>query len=133
MSGKIMKKSLRNSWVKALRSGKFKQTTACLERISTVTGKTVGNCCLGVLCHVAGVTRQKPKKDWGEYNNEIMFGRGNNASTGMIPSPTAYKLGLTDKMMEVLAHMNDSGKQKNGKRHTFKSIADFIEVRLKAA
>ncbi len=46
--GKV-KKQLRDKWVKALRSGKYKQGTAWLR-------KHEQHCCLGVLCEVAGYT-----------------------------------------------------------------------------
>lgn len=46
--GVIVNKQLRDEWVAALRSGKYKQTTGALFR-----GEAC--CCLGVLCRVAGV------------------------------------------------------------------------------
>lgn len=41
-----MKKEIRNKWLKALRSGKFKQGQGALRTVGT------GHCCLGVLCEV---------------------------------------------------------------------------------
>ena len=37
----------RKQWIEALKSGKYKQTTQVL-------GNTVGHCCLGVACEIAG-------------------------------------------------------------------------------
>lgn len=52
-----MDKSVRNKWVKYLRSGKYSQTTGILQDDN-------GYCCLGVLCRLAedsGIT--VPKED----------------------------------------------------------------------
>lgn len=46
-----MKRTIRNRWVEALRSGKYQQATGTLTAI-TPAGK-VGHCCLGVLTEIA--------------------------------------------------------------------------------
>ena len=45
-----MNKEIKDKWVTALRSGKYKQTTGALRRV-TADGES-GFCCLGVLCDV---------------------------------------------------------------------------------
>lgn len=41
------------AWVKALRSGEYKQTTGALRRSSATETMPEGYCCLGVLCDIA--------------------------------------------------------------------------------
>ncbi len=43
-----MNKRVKNKWVKALRSGKYKKTTGALRK--NLGKDKVGYCCLGVLC-----------------------------------------------------------------------------------
>lgn len=129
----VMDKKLRAKWIRALRSGKYRKATGSLEKISVRSGKTLGNCCLGVLCRITKQRALKPVKfNDGRYNDSLCFIRAGNDS--FLPEATAKRLGLTRKMQELLAQMNDGGiKQKGGRPHNFKSIADFIKVRLKAA
>lgn len=54
----MMDKKLKRAWIKALRSGKYKQGPGVLEKVDA-KGR-VTNCCLGVLCRVAGVRASRP-------------------------------------------------------------------------
>lgn len=93
-------------WVKALRSGKFKQ---CREKL--FDGK--GYCCLGIVCVLAGM---KPKKK----GNSFYFGKERSYLPrtaerwlGVEHNPTiGYRLATT---------LNDEN------RHSFSKIADEIE------
>lgn len=129
----VMDKKLRTRWIRALRSGKYRKTVGYLEKVSTVSGKTLGNCCLGVLCRITDQKFIKHKTiDGVYYVPGLSVIRPGNS--GLIPPSIGKKFGLTMKMQILLAALNDGRiKQKNGKIHTFKSIADFIKVRLKAA
>lgn len=46
-----MKKEVAKKWVKALRSGKYKQGYGCLKQTNLKKNKTY-HCCLGVLCEL---------------------------------------------------------------------------------
>lgn len=99
-----MTPELKARWVKALRSGRYKQAKSYAGFL--VNGKE-HNCCLGVLARIArcatfnGVDRKVP--------------RLNNANG--TPLPLAV---LNPSMQLTLAEMNDSPQ-------SFAFIADFIE------
>jgi hypothetical protein len=62
-----MKKTIMNKWVKALRSGKYKQ---CREKLCNVNGQTGEEsfCCLGVLTDLYLKDRKQQKKGPGIKN-----------------------------------------------------------------
>lgn len=100
-----MKKSVR-LWLKALRSGEFKQGFGKLGN------SKVGYCCLGVACVVA------------RENGVISRFNGQG---GFLPEKVKDWLGLRNSGGEYgnnsLVHLNDS------KNKTFDEIADVIEKR----
>ena len=99
-----MKVKWKRLWIKALRSGKFKQTERMLH-------DRKGYCCLGVLCKVMEPnTKWKSNKE-GAYlfEEEQMFPPARIMKEATLRKPSA----------RVLAKMNDKGK-------TFKQIAAFI-------
>lgn len=123
-----MKIEVAKKWVKALRSGKYKQTTGALCE----DGKY---CCLGVLCEVAIKDGVKIKReeltDGGGDVYQVLFG----GSTGTLPDRVAKYAGMSkDKTVETapfeevdasledqLVTLNDTEK------YSFKKIATFIE------
>lgn len=119
-----MKKKIAVRWVAALRSDKFKQTTAYLHNKD-------GYCCLGVLCElaVASGVIPKPEEDQDgvfEYGSsgiqqtlpvEVMDWAGIDTTTG------EFKDG--DNSNQELVALNDDG-------HSFKEIADIIEANVSA-
>lgn len=102
-----MDKKLKARWVKALRSGKYKQCTGKL------TDKKGGYCCLGVLQRL--VTRREPPSGWDYSGSEAM-------PLKMRPLNKKVR-GWSDSPHIVLAQMNDGGKN-------FSEIADYIEKNL---
>lgn len=117
-----MKKSVMQKWVKALRSGKYKQGTGYLKQRSP--GKKTQYCCLGVLCEILGAEWQPDPlhatrkvyslDDRGDpTNSNLPFSI--KEAAGMC-SPNGW---LPDD--RNLIDMNDIG----GK--SFKEIADIIE------
>ncbi len=61
-----MNKKLAMKWVKALRSGRYKQATGVLVKTDhdsahgpSIEDKVLGHCCLGVLAEVCGIDREK--------------------------------------------------------------------------
>jgi hypothetical protein len=117
------------AWIKALRSGKYKQGTGFLH---TADDKF---CCLGVACDLAvkkGIIR-KPTKSIAEraFEDYEVYRYGN--LSGLLPKKVMNWLGLSYSAGDFtlgpteyfqtddsLAAMNDSGV-------SFKKIADFIE------
>jgi len=127
-----MKKTVMKKWVKALRSGKFKQTKDALKRTND-QGK-VSHCCLGVLCELYNEEMIKNKKgklkettQSNEYDEKqvthkfdgidsmlpekVMLWSGVNTEEGKFYDPTKPP---------SLVYMNDDGKR-------FTTIANFIE------
>ena len=130
-----MKQNIMKKWVKALRSGKFKQGTGTLKQYNS-KGQ-VKYCCLGVLCELYNQEMKKKKKktlpektknnnscftDWHKHTvfgdkgfdlpKEVMKWSGIETSDGQL----WYTLGD----LSTLSSLNDSGKR-------FKTIANIIE------
>lgn len=104
-----MKKKIMKKWVKALRSGDYKQTTGCLK-------DDTGYCCLGVLCDIY---RKDQKKGFnflnrGTLNETVMKWSGVKTDEGIIGDELEYG-------NERLIEMNDFYKK------SFKQIAKVIE------
>lgn len=97
-----MNPAIKKKWLKALRSGKYKQTRGALRRKSTG-----GMCCIGVLGHVQGV------------NANVMDG----LCSSTLPNQK-YWAGLVFSDFRQLANLNDSY------RWSFKKIADWVEENL---
>jgi hypothetical protein len=111
-----MKPEVKAEWVKALRSGEYRQGTHALR---SLTDKF---CCLGVLCELAvkaGVT-QAPVPSGPSYEYEGAY--------AVPPASTQEWSGLIDQgpgsgAVSELIGANDRGK-------TFAEIADMIEEML---
>ena len=118
---------IKEAWLKALRSGKYRQGT---ERLRTENGF----CCLGVLCDIG------EKKAWEHSNPKLnappewIYVYGDERHVGDLdpdhlavahvqPSKLMKVMGL-DRMAHVqLVEMNDNGM-------SFAQIADWIEDNL---
>ena len=100
-----MDAKIKAKWVKALRSGKYQQGRAFLERAGAY-------CCLGVLCKVMG--RQVEQN---ENHEEIP------------PRAILDAAGLHHKTAQKLADKND-GSGGEDHAHSFNEIAAYIEKRL---
>ena len=107
-----MKEDVMKLWVKALRSGDYKQGRGQLKR-SEKNGNT-RFCCLGVLCDISLLTT------WGQAVDSY-FG-----STGHLTPKVREWSGITSRSGAIfntefaLTTYNDEGK-------TFDEIADIIE------
>jgi hypothetical protein len=126
-----MKNNIMKKWVKALRSGKFKQGTGTLKQFNS-KGQAQ-HCCLGVLCELYNSEMKKNKKKTLSekvYDNDIGFGYTRfNGSADCLPQNVRDWSGIAssygkfyggDTLPEPLADLNDNGKK-------FKTIADIIE------
>lgn len=123
-----MNKRIKTKWLKALRSGDYKQGKNVLHS----AGKR-GNhkfCCLGVLCDLY---LNEKKKDWTEISDD-RYTKLFSSSTKredyiVLPNNVKRWAGLKENNPSVndgintLAGYNDNG-------YTFKQIADIIEKEL---
>lgn len=109
-----MKKDLRDKWIKALRSGNYKQAYYMLEQRDSAN-MNLGNCCLGVLCRVASI---KPSNLGCDGSVEY------DGSTGCLSNFLLGQFELNISQQAELMKLNDD------ERHTFAEIADYIETNL---
>lgn len=139
----LLKPEIKEKWLKALRSGEYKQTTSVLaSKKGYVMNKEVkvkwlealrsgqyqqgtgqlktGTrfCCLGVLCDIYG---QENNLDWSDEYPECLVGM---TPATYLPQEAAFWSELPDKEEKVLAKMNDEA------RADFNTIADYIEANL---
>lgn len=105
-----MDKKLKSKWIKALRSGKYKQARGILLQTNGAM------CCLGVLAHIQGCPKRKL------------------SGQGVTLPPAGFRARLHWRQGLQLASMNDgtycSVDRKLYPRTTFKKIADYIEAHL---
>src|ERR1022692_3350099 len=98
-----MKREIKLRWIKALESGRYKQTTGCLKDDS-------GYCCLGVLCNVLNRGRWD-KDDENSYKGQ----------SGGLPSEIKDLCNITNDQESSLVHLN------NDDQADFKNIAKWIK------
>ncbi len=114
-----MKKAVKKRWIKALRSGEYKQTKCLLHKVDG------SMCCLGVLCDIELDEYWEPicklGSDGGEESVVCYTMRGRSE---MLPSEFSHKIGLLDPEAEELTTMNDV------RDKSFEEIADYIEKEL---
>jgi hypothetical protein len=124
-----MKQNIMKKWVKALRSGKYKQGESYLK--ATWTKQGTKHCCLGVLCELYNDTmKQNKKKCIKETVNKDTVVHKFGQSDTLLPNAVKKWAGLRtndgefkiekDVWTSSLTDMNDFG-------DTFKKIATFIE------
>lgn len=101
-----MNAEVKAKWVKALRSGEYKQTDGGLRENDNF-------CCLGVLCDLYDPTLW----DASTYRVEGACG------VGYPPRTVKEWADLSDEQVEVCAERNDNG-------DSFAQIADYIEANL---
>ena len=107
---KAQQKRNRAKWVKALRSGEYRQAKSVLT-----DGR--GFCCLGVACEISGLGHWDGEFEW-EYH------AGDTQETAFLPFEVKEWLGLStvagDFNRGCLTSLNDNGKK-------FTTIAKIIE------
>lgn len=99
----MMDRAIKKKWLKALRSGRYRQGDMFL-----FNGRTNSFCCLGVL----GVVQRFPVRQ-----------KCADRCTVTLPDENLHG-GLTKSDRNILANMNDGT---NGPQRSFKEIADYIE------
>lgn len=106
-----MNKELKQKWVEALRSGKYKQGKEALRRCEPEESF----CCLGVLCDIVD------PHNWELVDlGDIYTHKG---KSGYPDREIARSVGLDDQFITNLAMANDNGK-------SFEQIAARIEAEL---
>lgn len=100
-----MNAKLKRKWIKALRSGEYKQAECML------LDQHGAMCCLGVLADIQGV-------DWSAIPTKLTSNL-----------PRGFNGGLKRNQRQLLAHKND-GSGNEDHRHTFAEIADYIDKHL---
>ena len=136
-----MKQNVMKQWVKALRSGKFKQGQGTLKQFNKKGQEQ--HCCLGVLCELYNQQMKKSKKktlleetiyidadfSYGysifdtkkeDLPKEVKDWSGIKTSLGRFEITKTDEDGIEDYEVETLADLNDLGKK-------FKTIANIIE------
>lgn len=124
-----MDKELKDKWVKALRSGEYKQGVAHLVNEND-QGHYKSYCCLGVLCKIKGY-----KDDQFElYNTLTEFVENSDLfPANEIINTVLEEFGISEKDQDILVTMNDGDNREDvppQRRHSFNEIADWIERNL---
>ncbi len=109
-----MLKSIKNKWVKALRSGKYKQGTGQLR-----SENGMSFCCLGVLATIVDPYQKTWEPTNGYFADEESPGKW-GLSIHEVQAQLLGKGGLGVGVAQKLGKFNDNGK-------SFKWIASYIE------
>lgn len=126
-----MNPEVKKKWLKALRSGEYKQTVGVLHK------KGGGFCCLGVLTDLylkeKGIEDGWVGEDRGDECQVKLTKSGEHDFENLLPSKVASWAGLKGQDNPVcgdfsLAEWNDG--EGGATRKTFKKIADLIEKHL---
>jgi hypothetical protein len=134
-----MKKEIAKKWVKALRSGKYKQGKGYLKQLNSKNEPR--HCCLGVLCELYDQQMKKNHKKTLYVEHMINSESGTvvefisfNKHDGGLPkevrewanmiSPCGEFVNDKDRV-EYLSDLNDNGKK-------FSTIADIIEKNVES-
>jgi len=122
---------VKDRWIKALRSGEYKQTRGALRK----SNGEPSYCCLGVLCNI--YLSDGNNVTWGQ-DDEFYYPEGGGSSAykrirGILPSVVMQWAGLNDSKAQfrggeaytdsTLAGVNDNGK-------SFEEIANIIEEKF---
>lgn len=110
---KKLPKRFKTKWLKALRSGEYKQGHYFLVSTPTYEEKEKKYCCLGVACNMLGAFKKNSTRRYNYIPARMM-------KSYKVPKQLIGDNPLTNK----LATMNDS----NG--YSFKRIANWIEKNL---
>lgn len=110
-----LNKAFKKKWVKALRSGDYKQTDAYLYNRGLD-----GYCCLGVACKVLGADNDElTRKSFP--SDEFLFKMGFDPKSDFVFGCSHDDDDTKNKIINKLANFNDD------KKWTFKQIAAYID------
>ena len=120
-----MNSIIKETWLKALRSGQYKQTISMLKK---------GNnfCCLGVLCDLYAEEKGKKWQDWGDGSGKWeMCG-----ATEILPKEVSRWAGLGQENDDPIVTPNEEWEDRqslselNDGGFSFREIADMIEEQM---
>lgn len=111
-----MKKEIKDRWIKALRSGKYKQ---CQTKLRSFDRKYY--CCLGVLTQICATSKKRSFLEFAGWNDTLSKEVADWAGIECSSQTTKVPLPIINK---TLVHFNDT------KQYTFNQIADLIEKYL---
>jgi hypothetical protein len=114
---KKLDRKFKAKWVKTLLSGRYKQGTGTLHRVTTPEEF----CCLGVACKVARLPSRASGILRAYYDREV--GPGADVVYAL-PTEFRRKIGLSAKYEDRLIRLNDS------RGWSFKQIAAWIQEHL---
>lgn len=146
-----MKKRVLTKWLKALRSGKYKQGRGALCQIDKKGAESF--CCLGVLCDLYNKEQKRNKKRGlnveeispentfvGTFDHKPELVRIYDECDGTLPDKVVKWAGFREynadghfqdfnggKSPAELITLNDGNKSLKVKKRNFKQIADIIE------
>lgn len=107
---------LKAKWVKALRSGEYKQGRGYLRQVESNSF-----CCLGVLCDIID------PENWRELEDMYSFSKKSTDGSeyyGVMPPETKNMAGVSADEEQRLMEMNDN------KHNSFEEIAGYIEKNM---
>ena len=123
-----MKKSIRNKWLKALRSDEYEQGRG---QLAMPVNEHDAFCCLGVLCDVLGEEFEEDSSiNWQGLG---VSRNGSGLEHYGLPPRILKKTGLSEKQSGYLSRMNDGDPTDDGiewKEQSFTQIANWIEKHL---
>lgn len=118
-----MKPELKAKWLEALRSGGYRQGKGFLQQIDNTTGAYT-NCCLGVLCKVAGLPEAPSiPLHWATSFDGSKFSCTLNAHQ-------MRQFEISEELCDKLAEMNDGDVHRCLEPKSFFEIADYIQENL---
>src|SRR6185295_18826871 len=121
-----MNKEIKEKWIKALRSGEYKQGRGRMDREE---GGEHYFCCLGVLCDISNLDRKpipnEPHLFMYTYNG--IAEDFNNCVGNYPPKLFSDSIRIDEDAMKVLANMNDHVEPYEV---DFSEIADYIQENL---
>lgn len=120
-----MLKSKAMEWVKALRSGKFKQTQDTLKEVDE-NDQVIGHCCLGVLGEI-NKCDEEFLRSYGTLDSQEVFltcGLKNDTGRPVDKMDNHVSIKIGAMQYPNLAEANDDGV-------SFKKIATWIEKNYK--
>lgn len=115
-----MEQELKDKWIAALRSGKYKQGVGLLH------DRNHRFCCLGVLCEVAGIKAERVQDHDAQFMGLTPDQKGcyqYEGEMGFLHRKTLQKFGLLASDASILAEKNDNG-------YSFGQLADLIKDRV---
>lgn len=122
---KKLNPQVKEIWLSALRSGKYKQGSHALHSLE---GPYEGYCCLGVLAEAMGCKSEDSESSGVAHFTFRAPHYKKEVDSGLIPDNYRKHIGLDEYAQQLLVGLNDGSY--DYKRKSFKQIASWIEKNL---